>query len=107
MFRNPGSRVLRLGPRPFSVGAMDSLDGVFVGLYISIHAPISSLTVPPLSLSGVNYRAYRFRLWQQSDASSDWFNGGRWKTDTIYNAIKGFIRLAIGSGPLLSPINWL
>ena len=37
---------------------------------ISIHAPISSWTVPLLSLSGVNYWAHRFRLCQQFDGCS-------------------------------------
>ena len=40
---------------------------------ISIHASISSWTVPLLSLSGVNYWAHRFRLCQKSDACSHLF----------------------------------
>jgi len=37
---------------------------------ISIHAKISKQTVPLRSLSSVNYWAHRFRLREQSDASS-------------------------------------
>ena len=36
----------------------------------STHETISSSIEPPLSLSGANYSAHRFRLRQQSDASS-------------------------------------
>jgi hypothetical protein len=35
------------------------------------------------------------------------FDCGHWKTATIYNAIKEFIRFTTGSEALLSPINWL
>ena len=35
------------------------------------------------------------------------FDCGHWKTATIYNAIKEFIRFTTGSEALLGPINWL
>ena len=35
------------------------------------------------------------------------FDCSHWKTTTIYNAIKEFIRFTAGSEALLSPINWL
>jgi len=53
--KDPGSRAVRLGPRPFSIRVVDSFEGNFVRLCISILASISSSTVPLLSLSGVNY----------------------------------------------------
>jgi hypothetical protein len=38
----PNPRAPRLGPRAFSISLVNSFGGNFVGLYISIHASISS-----------------------------------------------------------------
>ncbi len=51
----PNHKAPRLAPRAFSISVVNSFWGNFLGDYISIHGPVSSLTVPLLLLSGVNY----------------------------------------------------
>ena len=60
-------RAPRLGPWAFNISFVNSFWGNFVWLYIFIHAPISSLPVPLLSLSGAGYWIYRSRLSQLLD----------------------------------------
>ena len=74
LLKGPRTRAPPLGPRPFSISVVNSFGDNFVWMYISTHAPISSSTEPSLLLSGANYWAHRFRLRQQSDASSHSFD---------------------------------
>ena len=52
----PCRRAPRLGPRPFSISVVNSLERDFVGTgYSSIHETISSSIELPLLLSGAKY----------------------------------------------------